>query len=325
MPDVKIVFFDEVDDLYKVSLLFQLSLSWPTSRKSLDKIRANDDRYTPEFGIFAVTKEGIVAAGHLLMRIPTATLNGRLDVGAVNAVATRPDFARRGIMTSIMKRTHNYFRGKHLTYSVLTTSKRLGAAIMYERLGYVEVDHSEMAVKYPNQPRTAAPSAVHVNPLSEADPAHIEDVYQNVVAGSCGFICRPRNFLKARNIISTGTWSDEKLRIARRGNLMTGYAYWESDPIHSEALELIAVDKSSFHALLSDEERRNPDAGMIVWCDGLTNLEIEWLTAAGYQGPLQGYGRFLVTSLKEKTDRNRIAAMYGVDIGKFRMGRWDST
>jgi GNAT superfamily N-acetyltransferase len=325
MSDVKIVFFDEVDDLCKVSLLFQLSLSWPVTPKALEEIRANDDRYTPEFGTFAVTEEGIVAAGHLIMRIPTATLDGKLDVGAVNAVATRPDFGRRGIMTSIMTRTHDYFRSRHLDYSVLTTSKRLGAALMYERLGYVEVDHSEMAVKYPNQQRTSAPSVVEVNPVSEADFAHIEDVYQKVVAGSYGFIYRPRNFLKARNIISTGTKPEEKLRIARRGSLITGYAYWESDSTHSRSLELLAVDKSSFHALLSDEERRNPDAGIIVCCDGLTDLEIEWLTAAGYQGPMEGYGGFFVTSLNEKADRNRIAAMYGVDIGKFRMGRWDST
>ena len=73
------------------------------------------------------------------MKIPTQTIQGRLDIIGVNAVGTRPDFSRRGIMTSIMKAAHRYFLERGLTVSALTTSKRLGAAVMYARLGYVEV------------------------------------------------------------------------------------------------------------------------------------------------------------------------------------------
>jgi len=64
LAEFKIVFFDEIDDPYKVTLLFQLSLSFPAMPEVLEELRANDDRYTPEFGIFAVTEDGDVAAGH---------------------------------------------------------------------------------------------------------------------------------------------------------------------------------------------------------------------------------------------------------------------
>jgi len=142
LAEFKIVFFDEIDDPYKVTLLFQLSLSFPAMPEVLEELRANDDRYTPEFGIFAVTEDGDVAAGHLLMKIATETTAGRLYVGGVNAVGTRPEFARRGLMTTVMNTTHEYFREHGLEHSVLTTSSRVGAIVLYERLGYAELARS---------------------------------------------------------------------------------------------------------------------------------------------------------------------------------------
>src|SRR5712692_4343425 len=126
MADYRIVFYDEIDDPYKITLMFQLSFIYPTLPSVLQYQREHDDRYTPEFGIFAVTQDGTVAAGHLLMRIPTETKEGRLEIGGVNSVGTRPDHARHGIMTSLMNRSHEYFQEQGLEYSVLTSSWRLG-------------------------------------------------------------------------------------------------------------------------------------------------------------------------------------------------------
>lgn len=325
LADFRIVYFDEIDDPYKVTLLFQLSLFFPAMPKLLEEIRANDDRYMPEFGIFAITKNGAVAAGHLLMRIPTETTRGRLDVGGVNAVATRPDFGRRGVMTSIMNDTHQYFKEHNLEHSVLTTSGRLGAMKLYERLGYAELNRSHIAVKYPDQRRTSAPSEIQVRPFSENDVPDIDRIYREAVSGSCGFICRPSNFLKARKYAACEMKPKENLRIAQRGETATGYAYWDSNPRLSEAYEIIALDSRSFHALLADAEQRNLDAGILVWGDGLTNMEIEWLKDAGYQVQIETYGRALVKSLNEKTDPRKLKAMYGVEFGKFRLGLWDGT
>lgn len=325
MADFRIVYFDEIDDPYKVTLLFQLSLFFPALPRILEEIRANDERYTPEFGIFAVTENGTVAAGHLLMRIVTTTTEGRLEVGGVNAVGTRPDFGRRGFMTAIMNTTHEYFREQGLEYSVLTTSKRLGAMMMYEQLGYVEIDHSDMAAKYANRQRISAPPEIVVRSFSEEDVAKVDNVYREAVKGSYGFIYRPSNFLKARKYAAGEMKPKENLRIAERGNLVTGYAYWDSTPRSSEALEIMAIEAPSFHALLADAEQRNPSAGVVVWCDGLTNLEIGWLKDADYLGPLEAYGRVLMKSLKGKTDSRKIRGMYGVDLGKFRLGVWDGT
>ena len=164
LAEFKIVFFDEIDDPLKVTMLFQLSLSFTATPKVLEELRANDNRYTPEFGVFALTERGNVAAGHLLMKIPTETTVGRLDVGGVNAVGTNPSFARRGAMTAVMNASHKYFREHGLEHSVLTTSRTLGAMMLYERLGYVELARSTLAMKFPNQPRMSAKSEINIRP-----------------------------------------------------------------------------------------------------------------------------------------------------------------
>lgn len=326
MSDYRLAFFDEIDDPYKVTLIFQLSLYWPTTPRLLQELRSNDDRYTREFGIFAVMQDGTVASGLLLMRISTQTTQGRLEVGGISAVSTRPDFARRGLMRAITNRAHEYFREHGLEYSVLTTSKRLVAMTMYQQLGYGEVDHSEVAVKYPNQPRTPSPKETHIRPFSEADVDSIDSVYKRAIEGTTGFIYRPKNFLKARNCTSgCEIRPAENVRIVESGGSITGYAYWNSNARISEAPEIMALDEASFHALLADVERRSPDGAVMVWCDGLTDQETSWLRKAGYQGPLEAYGSFLVKPLRQKFDSSRIREMYGVESGKFRMGLWDGT
>lgn len=197
---------------------------------------------------------------------------------------------------------------------------------MYQRLGYSEIDHSEVAVKCPNQPRTRSPEDIHVRAFSEADVDSVDNVYKRAVERSTGFIWRPKNFLKARKY-SKGVEIKpaENMRVVQRGDSVTGYAYWEPSQRVSESPEIMALDEASFHALLADAERRNPNVDVLVWCDGLTDLEVGWLSAADYQAPLEAYGSLLFKSLKGKTDSNRIRRIYGMDLGKFRIGLWDGT
>jgi len=115
------------------------------------------------------------------------------------------------------------------------------------------------------------------------------------------------------------------LRVARRGGVVSGYAYWESNPDLSVAHEILALDRSSFHALLADAEQRNAEGGILVRCSGLTKLEIGWLKEAAYQGPIESYGRAMIKSLTGKNDSDRMKAFYGVRLGKFRVGLWDNT
>ena len=325
MGEFRIVYFDEVDDPYKISLMFQLSLWSSMMPKVLREIREHDDRYTPEFGIFAITREGTVAAGHLLMQITTETVEGMLEVGGVNAVGTRPDFARRGFMTAIMEASHEYFRERGLPLSALTTSNRLGAAIMYGRLGYREIVCDTMCVKHPNQPRSHTSPDLSVRAFRDDDVRGIYEVYRESVSESYGFIQRPTNFLQARKYSAGELKPKDNMRIAERGGKVVGYAYWDSNPRVSECHEILAADQSSFHALLADAELRNPEAGILILSTGLTEREFGWLRAANFQGPLKGYGSLVMKDLKRKTRPAELKRLYGVGAGSFRLGTWDGT
>ncbi len=324
MPDYRIVFHDEIDDPYKITLMFHLSLFFPAMPNILQYVREHDDRYTPEFGIFAVMMDGTVAGGHLLMRIPTETTDGKLEIGGVNAVGTRPDHARRGIMTAIMNRTHEYFRERDLEYSLLTSSWRLGAMVMYGKMDYAEISSGWVAFKYPNLARTPMPSEAKVRAFTESDFDAVDGVFNEAVKGSYGLIYRPRHFLKARKF-SSGEIKWEDLRIVQRGERVTGYAHWETNPRTYDTKEIMALDKASFHALLADAEQRTPGVATVTLCEGLTDLEIGWLREAGYLAPLKMYSSTVVKSLRGKTNAEAIKRTYGVDVGKFRLGEWDST
>ena len=326
MTEFKIRFFDEIDDPHQVTLLFQLSLLFPAMPRVLNELRANDDRYTPEFGIFAIAKNGDVAAGHLLMKIPTETTDGRLEIGGVNAVGTRPDSSRRGAMTAVMNASHQYFREHGLEHSFLTTSSRLVAMAFYEHLGYVELAKLHIAVKYSHQFGPSEQPEIAVRQFSEGDISQIAQIFRHSVAGSYGFTHRPDNFFKARNhVVGLELKPEAKVRIAQRDNGVSGYAYWESTPSASEAYEIMALDRASFHSLLRDAERRNPGAEMVVWCDGLSSREITWIQEAGYAGPIETYGRALIRSTAGKTDSREVRTMYGVASGNFRLGLLDQT
>jgi hypothetical protein len=192
---------------------------------------------------------------------------------------------------------------------------------LYDRLGYVELARSNLAMKYPNHPRTSVQYEINVSPYSDGDLSQIDRVFREATAGSYGFIHRPNNFLKARNhTIGLDINPKQKLRVTRREGMVSGYAYWESNPNLSSAHEILALDPSSFHALLADAEQRNPEAGILVRCSGLTKLEVGWLKGVGYEGPMESYGRAIIKSLTGKTDSEKMKTLYGVGLGNFRVG-----
>jgi len=323
MDEFRIVYFKELDDVFQIATLYYLSLNWPATPMVLEELRQNDDRYTPEFGIFAVTSDGTVIGGVLLMEIPTETLDGKLIVGGINAVATRPGYQRRGVMINLIARCHEYFAEHQLDYSFLTTSRSLGAHHLYRKLGYKDLVVREVAWKHIKEPRLSYDKGIAVTSFQEENNFDVDNIFGNATEGSYGFVYRPTNFLKARcdgRLVPL-----EKMRLAKRNNEITGYAYWESSWQVSTCLEILALDKSSFVMLLADAENRFQNEIFVVHCGGLSRREIDWLRSAHYHAGVQTYGVVMVKSLKGPTNLRSIKSLFVVNKGGFRMGVWDST
>jgi len=325
LDEFRIAYYDELDDVLQLTSLYYLSLNWPATQEILEEKRQNDDRYVPEFGMFAVTNDGTVTGGVFLMQIPTRTLHGKLIVGGINAVATRPGFQRRGVMTTLMTRCHKYFDEHQIDYSFLTTSQSLGAHSMYKKLGYKDLVVQEVAWKLPEKSLQLNKGFVVAN-FQEGNELDVYKIFREATKDSYGFVYRPTNFLKAR---TNGPFPKpsplEKMRLARRDDKITGYAYWESSTHFSICMEILALDKSSFMSLLADAETRFENKVLAIHCTGLGNREIAWLQSAHYNSRVQTYGTVMAKSIRGRTSLENIASLFAVDKGLFRMGVWDFT
>lgn len=320
-----IAYFDEIGDVFQLTFLYHLSLNWPVTPELLKEKRQNDDRYVPEFGVFAVTNDGTVIGGVFLMQIPTRTINGKLMVGGINAVATRPGYQRRGVMTALMARCHKYFSEHHLVYSFLTTSQSLGAHSLYQKLGYKDLLVREIAWKQAER-TTLLDKKFEAKNFQEENYSDVNRIFREVTKGSHGFVFRPTDFLKAR---TNGPFPKpspkENMIFVKHNDEISGYAYWESSPQFNICMEILAIDKSSFTSLLADAENRFHGKVLVINCSGLGRHEVDWLQSMHYTTGVQTYGTVMVKSVRGHTNLEKIRSLFGVDKGCFRMGLWDYT
>lgn len=324
MDKFRIVFFDEIRDVSQIVMLYYLSLNWATNPEALKKMRRDDDRYPPEFGLYAVTPDGAVAGGVFLMKIPVETTKGKVMVGGISAVATRPGFQRMGIMTALVDRCHGYFVEYGLDYGFLTTAQTRVAHSFYEKMGYKDLKIDGIAWKLARKPPLPLDERIIATNYEEQNAAEVDEVFKNATENSYGFIYRPPNFLKAR--YDCGRIEPLKnMRLAKRNGKIVGYAYWDSSVQIHTCVEILALDKSSFMALLADAENRFLGEFLAVRCEGLVNDEIAWLRYAGYTVGVPSYGVTMVKSLGGRMSLGSMKQLFGVDEGLFRVGEWDST
>lgn len=154
----------------------------------------------------------------------------------------------------------------------------------------------------------------------------MDRIFRKATEGSYGFVFRQEKFLKALGVrFFLGFAPKEKMRLVKRDDEISGYAYWESSSKVSACKEILALDKSSFVSLLADAEKRFQNKFLVISCEGLTKREIDWLQSARYHTGVQTYGTVMVKSLGEPVKMESIEILFGVDKGLFRMGAWDST
>lgn len=324
MDKFRVVFYDEIKDVSQIIMLYYLSLNWATNPEALKRMRRDDDRYASEFGLYAVTPDDTVAGGVFLMVIPVETTKGKVNVGGISAVATRPEFQRMGVMTALVERCHEYFAERSLEYSFLTTAKIRVAHGFYEKMGYVDFRTEEIAWKSTRKPTLRLGRGIVVTGFRQQNVVDVDEVFKNVTRGSYGFIHRPPNFLKAR--YECGKIEPlKKMRLTKQNGRVLGYAYWNPTSMIHTCEEILAVNETSFLSLLADAETTHPDEFLAIRCEGLTHNEIGWLRSAGYTTDIPSYGVVMVKSLKEKTSLGSIRRVFGADRGLFRMGEWDST
>jgi GNAT superfamily N-acetyltransferase len=325
MTRFRVVFYDELNDHSQIATLYQLALNWPATPKVLEILRQNDDRFIPEFGVFAVNNDSLVVGGVFLMEIPSRTLTGDLNVGGLSAVGIKPGYQRKGIMTTLVARCHEYMSDKQLEYSFLTTSRMLGAYTFYKRQGYNDLILLDVAWKLPRDDTKAQNKNMSIINFQEENYNDIYNIFENVTNDSYGFVYRPKSFLNARSDPTSPISPTKKIRLVKKNSEISGYAYWDTGLYNSIAQEILALDKSSFVALLADAEIRFRNKLILIKCGGLIQGEINWLKSVGYNIGVQTYGTVMVRPMIENSKLQYIQTLFGVKEGVFRLGKWDST
>ena len=101
---LNIVEYNDVDPM-SVLHLTMLALDFPLTPEHAAHIRCTDPRPFPCFTVNAV--ENDVVLGQVgVFRLPMISTEGREDVGGVWAVSTHPNYARRGIASTLLDETH---------------------------------------------------------------------------------------------------------------------------------------------------------------------------------------------------------------------------
>lgn len=326
MHKFRIKYFDELDDLSQLTTLYYLCLnSTRIAPEFLNKMRQNEDRSVPEFGMFAVNPDGIVIGGVFLMKILTKTINGDITVGGLSGVATRPGYERKGVMTTLATRCHDYFARDNIDYIFLTTTRSSGAYSLYRKLGYKDLAIHKIAWKQARGGYAHDKDHAIVN-FENQNNSDVDRIFSEATEGSYGFVYRPKKFLKARMF---GPFPEpsplEKMRLARLNEEISGYAYWEPSSQVCTCTEILANDKSSFISLLIDAENRFENRTLIINCGGLSKQEIGWLQTLGYHTGIPTYWTVMVKSTGNQTKLETTKSLFGVNIELFRMGIWDST
>lgn len=125
--------------------LFQHAFWWSYYPQEFEKIIKVDPRLQNSPVGYVATKHNHLTGFVGVMDITTRTLEGIEEkVGGIWGVITHPAFARRGISTALLQKSHEYFRDNGYKFSLLNTNKSLIAHAFYQKLGYRE------ALTYPS-------------------------------------------------------------------------------------------------------------------------------------------------------------------------------
>lgn len=322
---MEIVTYDQVDQ-EQVLRLNLLSLGYPLTPEMAANARRLDPRVTPEFALYAVEHQRVIAQVGLF-RMSAVTREGPEEVGAVWAVCTHPEHGRRGVARILLQEAHRLFRDLGLRFVSLATSRYRVAHRLYLESGYIDLCQLAQAFWAPEGGAEARPMEARPGLIAALEPPPPEDrlaaVFERAAVGRLGFIRRPPGFaaiLRAWGESVTGVLITEE---AGRGTEAVGYALVSSfDPVVTvDELEVIpGVDAGQAARALA---RAFP--GRHFRLRNITRRAYRTaLAEAGLDVVHPDWGTLMLAAL-DGTSADARRALFGVDDDRFTAGRFDLT
>jgi predicted acetyltransferase len=224
-----------------------LAFWWPISPKELGEIVNRDVRLSNSPVGFCAVENKRLAGFVGVMDIPTKTINGATEiVGGIWAVATNPDFSRRGICKSLMEEAHNYFRKQKYRFSFLCTTRTIIAYGIYDKLGYSEVEYVNRFADVYKVLDETTPGDMKTE--TKLNPEKIYKIYERFVENKTGFAVRQKDFV---TMFAQRKKFDEKKSIHKE----KGYALVSEDRNVIKVQDLVALDDATYGELIDGIEK----------------------------------------------------------------------
>jgi predicted acetyltransferase len=242
-----IVTYRELEPKDDFMMLMDLAFWWPISPKELGEIVNRDVRLSNSPVGFCAVENKRLAGFVGVMDIPTKTINGATEiVGGIWAVATNPDFSRRGICKSLMEEAHNYFRKQKYRFSFLCTTRTIIAYGIYDKLGYSEVEYVNRFADVYKVLDETTPGDMKTE--TKLNPEKIYKIYERFVENKTGFAVRQKDFV---TMFAQRKKFDEKKSIHKE----KGYALVSEDRNVIKVQDLVALDDATYGELIDGIEK----------------------------------------------------------------------
>jgi predicted acetyltransferase len=216
---MKIVEYNDVDP-NEVMYLNQLALNFTLTPEKVAHILKSDPRPFPCLAIYAV-EDNIIMGQVGIFRLPMISNEGREDVGGIWAVSTHPQYAGRGVASTLIAEAHARMQKAGLRFSTLGTDRFRVSYKLYRQMGYEETN--VWATAFARWETAHQPTRLEAQPLGGKGYDLVEQIYAEVAQDYLGFAWRHSPFERLRRLNPADIWMFEE------NNTIVGYAITESN------------------------------------------------------------------------------------------------
>ncbi len=145
---MKIIPYRELPKKEDLLPLMCIAFNWPFVPEKFEEIASIDPRLKNSPIGFAAVENGKIVGFVGVMDLKTRNIKGEIEpAGGVWGVATFPSHVRKGIATSLLKKSHQYFNQKGYRFAFLFTASSMIAYNLYKKLGYKNAKEFPSAYK----------------------------------------------------------------------------------------------------------------------------------------------------------------------------------
>ncbi len=272
--------------------LMCLAFGRPFGHQIEEMARIDPNLKDTPIGFCALEGDKIVGFAGVI-DLTTKILGGRIEhAGGMWGVAVLPSHTRKGIFTTLMNTTHEYFRDKGYRFSFLITSRSYMAYNFYRKRGYEDATDFLSAYKFVE---TKTPKKRE----KEIDWEKISKIYDEFAMDKTGIVVRDANYFKIlykREKITPETILLDK----------NGYALFKNEEGILRIKEIVATSTEETKKLIHSLEH---EATQVVYDTTILDGKIlRSYESLGYIIHRRSYGVLMV---KQLTNNATFKQVYG--------------